>query len=233
MKAIPFIDIHTHHAHAGNATVKVVNLFPGDDIPAFSGKNFYSVGLHPWSLKTKEENSNSLLIMEDVLEFDHVLFAGECGLDKISGADFEEQKRVFMAQAIMAEEYQKPLIIHCVRAYNEIMELYNSYHPSVPWIFHNYTGNREITEQLLQKQFLFSFGKILFNEKTKAIDSFRMLPIEKVFLETDDSDHSINDIYAKAAELKNLSIDDLKEAVWGNFNRLENVSLDLPKQGSK
>ena len=126
MKTFPYIDIHTHHAHTGSATVKVVNLFPGDDIPAFSGKNFYSVGLHPWSLKTKEENSNSLLIMEDVLEFDHVLFAGECGLDKISGADFQEQKRVFMAQAIMAEEYQKPLIIHCVRAYNEINVLYNS-----------------------------------------------------------------------------------------------------------
>jgi TatD DNase family protein len=167
VKAIPFIDIHTHHAHAGNATVKVVNLFPGDDIPAFSGRNFYSVGLHPWCLKTREENSNSLLIMEDVLEFDHVLFAGECGLDKISGADFQEQKRVFMAQAIMAEEYQKPLIIHCVRAYNEIIELYNSYHPSVPWIFHNYTGNREISEQLLKNSFFFLSEKFFLMKKQR------------------------------------------------------------------
>lgn len=227
MKAFPFIDIHTHHAHDGNETVKVLNLYPGDDIPVFNGKNFYSVGLHPWSLKTKEENNNSLLMMEDALEFDHVLFAGECGLDKISGAEFEEQKRVFMAQVIMAEEYQKPLIIHCVRAYNEIIEMYNSHHPSVPWIFHGYTGSREMSEQLSQKQFLFSFGKILFNEKTKAVDSLKVLPLQKVFLETDDSDRSVREIYAKAAEIKNISIDELKEAVWQNFNRLENVTFDL------
>ena len=227
MKSFPFIDIHTHHAQGADGIVKVVNLFPGNNIPAFSGKNFYSVGLHPWSLKTKGENTNSLLMIEEALEFDHVLFAGECGLDKISGADFEEQKRVFIAQAIMAEEYQKPLMIHCVRAYNDIIELYNSHRPSVPWIFHGYTGSREMSEQLLQKQIFFSFGKVLFNEKTKAVDSLKFLPIEKVFIETDDSDLPLSAVYAKAAEIKDLSVQEFKEAVWKNFNRLENVSFDM------
>lgn len=227
MKPLPYIDIHTHHEKDRKDLVKVVNLFPGEDIPVFSGKNFYSVGLHPWKIKAKQENNNFLQMMEDALEFDHVLFAGECGLDKITGTDFEEQKRIFLAQAMMAEEYQKPLIIHCVRAYNEIMELYNSQHPSVPWILHGYSGSRELTEQFSKKQFYFSFGKLLFKENAKAIDSFRALPLQKIFIETDEFKGSIEEIYAQAAEIKNLSVEELKKAVWTNFNRLENVSLEL------
>jgi TatD DNase family protein len=223
----PFIDIHTHHVIHTDDTVRVVNLYPGDAIPAFSGKNFYSVGLHPWKIKSEKENTLHLQIMEDALEFDHVIFAGECGLDKITGAGFEEQRRVLLAQMILAEDYQKPLIIHCVRAYYEIIELYNSYRPTVPWIFHGYSGNLEITEQLANKQFLFSFGKILFNAKARAVESFRQLPLEKVFLETDEFNKPVSAVYAKAAEIKNITVKELKEAIWENFNRLENVSFDV------
>ncbi|MFW6371281.1 MAG: TatD family hydrolase [Bacteroidota bacterium] len=226
MNTLPFIDIHTHHTHNEKETVKVVNLFPGNNIPAFTGKNFFSVGLHPWKLKSKEENNSMLQLVEEALEFDHVIFAGECGLDKISGPDFDEQKRTFLAQALMAEEHQKPLIIHCVRAYNEILELYNNHHPSVPWILHGYTGSRELSEQLSKNQLYFSFGKVLFKEHARAIDSFKALPLEKIFLETDEFKGAVKEIYGKAAEIKNISVDALKHAVWNNFNRLENVSLE-------
>lgn len=227
MNTFPFIDIHSHHVNYEKEMVKVVNLFPGDDIPVFTGKNFYSVGLHPWKLMTREENNSFLQMVEDALEFDHVIFAGECGLDKITGADFDEQKRVFIAQAIMAEEYQKPLIIHCVRAYNEILELYNNHRPSVPWILHGFAGSKEMSEQLLKKNIYFSFGKILFKKHAKAIGSFKTLPLEKIFLETDEFKGNVKEIYAKAAEIKNISVDVLKHAVWDNFNQLENVSLEL------
>ncbi len=227
MSLLPFIDIHTHHDHFGTETVRIRNLFPGNNIPVFNGRNFYSVGLHPWEIKTKKENNVNLGLVQDALEFDHVIFIGECGLDKISGADFEEQKRVFIAQAIMAEEFQKPLIIHCVRAYNEIIELYNESRPSIPWILHGYSGNLEITKQLCDKNFLFSFGKLLFNEKAKASESFRVLPLQKIFLETDEFSGPVNGIYKKAAEIKNLTVEKLKEIIWSNFNRLENVNFEI------
>ncbi len=226
MNTLPFIDIHSHHSGNDKEMVKVVNLFPGDAIPKFSGKNFYSVGLHPWKLKTREENNFFLQMVEEAMELDHVIFTGESGLDKVTGADFEEQKRVFLAHAIMAEEYQKPLMIHCVRAYNDILELYNKQHPSVPWILHGYTGSREISEQLSKKQFFFSFGRILFKEKAKAVDSFKALPLDRIYLETDEYKGPVKEIFVKAAEIRNISVDDLKNAVWANFNRLENVSLD-------
>ena len=132
-----------------------------------------------------------------------------------------------MAQVFMAEEYQKPLIIHCVKAYNEIIEIYKSEHPSVSWIFHGYSANQEMTEQLVKRNMFFSFGKILFNDKAKALDSFRFLPVEKIFLETDEFEGDIDEIFRKGAQLRNIPSADLKEAAWENFNRIENVSFKV------
>ncbi len=227
MIPIPYIDIHTHQAPARKDTVRVNNINPGDPIPAFTGKNFYSVGLHPWYIKSKKKDNESMQMMEDALEFDHVIFVGECGLDKRSETDFDEQLRAFKAQAFMAEEYRKPLIIHCVKAWNEIMELYNKNKPTVPWIFHGYNNSPEFSKQFSAKQFLFSFGEALFKKNSKAIESFRMLPLEQIFFETDEFDGPVSEIYARGAELKNIPVEVLKEAIWENFNRIENVSFNV------
>lgn len=227
---IPYIDLHTHLSRSKEVTVTVRNLFPGDSIPGFTGRNFYSVGLHPWEIKTEDENNERLVMMEDALELDHVVFVGECGLDKITEADFDEQKRVFKTQAFMAEEYHIPLIIHCVKAYNEVIEIHKEMHPTVPWIFHGYSANREISEQLVKKDMLFSFGKILFNDNAKAIDSLRLLPPERIFFETDEFEGGVDEIYQKAAEIRKTSVDELKQSVWENFNRIENVNFFQPDE---
>lgn len=223
MTPLPFIDIHTHNAKPGKDTVAVKNLFPGDKIGAFAGRNFYSSGLHPWHLKSEEENNELLAQVEDALEFDHVIFVGECGPDTNAETDFAEQIRVFEAQAFMAEEYHKPLIIHCVKAYNEIIRVHNKLKPSQPWILHGYNGNIQTTKQLAERNFLFSFGEILFNKKANALESFTWLPFERIFLETDDSGMDADQIYQKAASLKDCEIERLKEKMVENFNRMENV----------
>lgn len=223
--SIPYIDLHTHGSQKEHSTITVKNLFPGENIPAFNGRNFFSVGLHPWEIKSEEENNERLIMLEDALEFDHVIFLGECGLDKITETDFEEQKRVFKAQAFMAEDYKTPLVIHCVKAYNEVIELHKEIHPSIPWIFHGYSANLEISEQLVKKEMLFSFGKILFNQNAKALDSLRFLPHQTFFFETDEYEGEVEEIYKKAAEILEIPIEKLKETVWANFNRIENVNL--------
>lgn len=222
MNSIPFIDVHTHPLHSETETVIVQNIFPGEGFAAFSGRNFYSVGLHPWHIKTPEENNELLKMVEEALDFDHVIFVGEAGLDKRCNTDFEEQFRVFKAQAYIAEEYQKPLIIHCVKAYNEVFKLYKEINPSVTWIFHGYNGSRELTKQMAGEKILFSFGETLFLPGTKAIDSFRELPLNKIFLETDEYDGEVEHMYRQGAKLKGIDEEDLKRAVWENFNRIEN-----------
>lgn len=225
MNQLPYIDIHTHPSHFERDTITVQNIFPGDGFAAFNGRNFYSVGLHPWHIGTPEENNEALQLVEDALEFDHVIFIGETGLDKICSTDFSEQKRVFEAQAFIAEEYQFPLVVHCVKAFNEVIELRKKMKPSMPWILHGFNGSLEVTKQLLDHGFLFSFGKILFRESAKGIDSFCYLPLDRIFLETDEMDGEVSQVYLKAAELRNLSLEKLKEAIWKNFNRIERTLI--------
>ncbi len=220
---VPYIDIHTHKTQGEERTVIVRNLFPGEEIFAFTGRNFYSVGLHPWKTGPEEENNPLLQIMEDALELDHVILVGECGLDKGVENDFDEQLRVFQAQALMAEQYQKPLLIHCVKAYNEIIRVYNRLHPRVPWIFHGYSANIEISRQLVPRNVFFSFGDTLFKKNAKTLDSFRFIPLEQIFFETDEYEGHVEEIYQRGAALKGLPLVALKESVWENFNRIENI----------
>ena len=222
MNYVPFIDIHTHSVRPERETVTVHNIFPGDGFAAFSGRNFYSIGLHPWHIKSEDENNKSLIMLEDALGFDHVCFLGECGLDKVAKTDFEEQKRVFRAQAFMAEEFKRPLIIHCVKAYNEILEFHKNLHPEMPWIMHGYNGSAETTQQLGERGILFSFGENLLRTKSKSIDSFKLLPLEKIFFETDEFNGQVEEIYEIGAQLKNVSLEMLQKAVWNNFSRVEN-----------
>jgi TatD DNase family protein len=220
---IPFIDIHTHMGHDESETITVQNFYPGEEFPAFKGRNFYSVGLHPWNIESPEENNFKLNLIKEVIGFDHVLFIGECGLDKKVGGDFKEQLRVFEAQAWIAEEMQKPLIIHCVKAYKEVAEMHKVIHPTVCWIFHGYNGSLEFTRQLAAMNIMFTFGKFLFYPASKALDSFLYLPLERLFFETDESVCHVAKMYTQAAELKKIPLEALKKAMFDNFNNIENI----------
>jgi TatD DNase family protein len=221
MESVPFIDIHTHPNRIEPETIIVQNIFPGDGFAAFNGRNFYTVGLHPWHVKTPDENNEMLHILEEALEFDHVCFVGECGLDKKVAVDFEEQMRVFRAQIFIAEEFKRPIIIHCVKAYNEVFELHRKLHPEMPWIMHGYLGNVQTTQLLGQRGIFFSFGKSLFDENSKSIESLKYLPMERIFFETDEFDGNVKQIYERAAIIKNVLPEILKIEIWNNFNRIE------------
>ena len=221
MNIVPFIDVHTHPNHIESDTIIVQNIFPGDGFAAFTGRNFYSVGLHPWHLKTPDENNEMLHMVEDALEFDHVCFVGECGLDKKVDTDFKEQIRVFRAQAFIAEEFKRPLVIHCVKAYNEIFEIHKKLRPDMPWIMHGYRGNAQVTQLLGKHGIFFSFGMSLFDDNSKSVESLRYLPMEKIFFETDEFDGEVESIYEKSALLINVSLDILKIEVLNNFHRIE------------
>lgn len=221
MNTVPFIDIHTHSDRVEPETIIVQNIFPGDGFAAFTGRNFYSVGLHPWHLKTPDENNEMMQMVADALELDHVCFVGECGLDKKVEVDFEEQIRIFKAHAFIAEEFKRPVIIHCVKAYNEVFEIHKKLHPEMPWIMHGYKGKVQTTQQFGKRGFLFSFGKSLFDENSKSIESLKYLPMEKIFFETDEFEGDVEQIYERAAILKNVSLEILKTEVWNNFHRIE------------
>ena len=220
MKSIPYIDIHTHLFRLEKDTITVQNIYPGDGFAAFQERNFYSAGIHPWHIDGKKENNKSLQLIEKALAFKHVVFVGEAGLDKIIDNKFSEQIRVFEAHVQLAEEYKCPMIIHCVKAYTELIEIKTRLQPQMPWILHGYNGSLEQTKQLEKHNFFFSFGKNLFRESSKAINSFKYLALNKLFLETDELEWKVEEVYRKAANHRAIEVDELKLAIWENFNRV-------------
>ena len=101
----------------------------------------------------------------------------------------------------IAVSFHKPVIIHCVKAYSELLEILKKYNIKIPSIIHCFNENEQIAEQLMNYKICFSFGKSILNAESKAAKVFKQLPPDRVFFETDDSELSISDIYKKAAEL--------------------------------
>ncbi|MBN2524319.1 MAG: TatD family hydrolase [Bacteroidales bacterium] len=209
------IDIHRHAKDAGAADRVVRNLFHNQTSEIEEDK-FYSVGLHPWHV---DENTiqEDLKMVEDAASYPQVIAIGETGLDKTIKTSLETQSFAFYAQIDIARKLEKPLIIHCVRAYNEVFTLKINANIKQPWIIHWFNANRQMGEQLTEKGFYLSFGHLLFHDRSKAYHAFPNLPIEKLFFETDDSEYSIDEVYKKAALLKGINWEILQKQIESNF----------------
>ncbi len=208
-----FINIHTHN-HNANA-VSVINLFP-EDVDNIIPEKFYSVGIHPWNISNFNV-PEQLQIISETIQKENIIAVGEIGLDKLH-PEFGLQKKFFLKQIHIAEKFKKPVIVHCVKAFSELLEIMKDKKPTVPIIIHRYSGNITIAEQLLKYGCYFSFGHELFNSKSKVMKVFKKIPTENIFLETDDTDISIENIYQKAAEIKESSIKNISEYILSNFN---------------
>jgi len=148
----------------------------------------------------------------------NVLAIGECGLDRICDTDFKLQEKVFVEQIIWANEIAKPIIIHCVRAQQETFSLLKEHNITSPVIFHGFNNKETIAHKIIEMGFYLSFGKHLLNPSMEKL--FSAISLDSIFLETDDSDISIDVIYKQAAKIKNISTERLSLQIKKN---LENV----------
>lgn len=217
---MPLTDIHIHHSQPETGVVFIRNLFPDEPFPEGETERFFSVGLHPWFLKSAEENAGLMKLVAEKAVLPQVVAVGECGLDKLTKAAWEVQTDVFVQHVLLSERLQKPLIVHCVRAHNEIFHFRRQLKPTQPWVIHGYTGNENLTRQLLGAGFLFSFGYILLNEKARAAASLQLLPPGKFFLETDDFEVTIGEVFQKAAQLRQVAAAQLQEQLLQNFQKI-------------
>jgi len=147
-----------------------------------------------------------------------VLAAGECGLDKLSGTDWALQLKAFQRQIELAEEINKPLIIHCVKAFNDVLAMLKNV--KVPVIFHGVNNKLSIIQPVIDSGYYLSFGKSLLGFNEAILNTFRETPLEQIFLETDDADVDIKEIYKSAARIKNISEKEILLQVEKNFLNL-------------
>lgn len=203
-----FFNLHTHNPSANPNEQALVNQYPLEfeaSIP------FSSVGIHPWYIK-EESVIQELELVDQYSQLPQVAAVGECGLDKRIAVPFDLQIRVFEAQLHVAQQIQKPVIIHCVAAFQELIHCISTQGITVPIIIHGFSKNAQLAQQLLQEGYYLSFGKYLFQQPELA-EVLANVPQDRFFLETDAMDRSIQEVYTKAAECKKMSLDELKSTL--------------------
>lgn len=174
-------DTHTHNPEAGPEAI--INIEP-DALPLPAAGRF-STGVHPWR---SAEAAKLWPMVEAIAADKRIVAIGECGIDRLRGADLKIQEELFMRHARLAERVGKPLIIHCVRAWGELLGAYRTIRPSQPWIIHGFRGGPALAHQLLNVGMHISLGEH-FNRATAAI-----IPDDRLHIETDCSTLPIGDI---------------------------------------
>ena len=210
------IDIHTHRANDA-LSIQILNVF-AQDLFEVERDSPFSAGLHPWDIDLSNPEE-CIKTIERFAVQKNMLAIGECGLDRIISTDFALQERYFRQQIEIAEKFRKPLIIHCVRAYSDLMKFKKASKSDLPWIIHGYAGNLDITQSLIMHNFYFSAGERLLKDSRKH-DVLRAIPPDRLFLETDDGDTSIAEIYSLAAQVLNIDQETLTQFITDNFKRI-------------
>jgi TatD DNase family protein len=207
-----FFNLHTHQYTNQPDVLELVNQYPQQfdaSIP------FYSIGIHPLYIDENRLESD-FTILEEKLALPECLALGECGLDKRSETPFEVEQLVFEKQLALAEKYQKPVVIHCVAAFQELIEIKRRLRISVPMIVHGFSKKAELARQLLDNGFYLSFGKNLL--RIPELESvFKSIPNDRFLLETDMVQEGIQVVYALAAKYKNMEVEELKGIINNNF----------------
>lgn len=208
-----YIDIHTHKPTTENDTLSVLNINVPDYIHCcgFDLKKSFSLGIHPWKINEQLLPDNLRFIEENSI-YDSIKAIGECGLDKLTATDWELQVKAFQNQILISERTKKPLIIHCVKAFDELLAIKKELNPLQAWIIHGFRGKPQQMEQLIGHGLYLSFGA-KYNEET-----VRQTPPNRFFLETDDSGISVKEIYKQIAETIEISEEELTLLIKDNAN---------------
>jgi TatD DNase family protein len=214
----PFVNIHTHQNHIDNEEFIEINNIDVDNHVNVDVTFFYSIGIHPWYCQQLE---NKLVIETSRCLGDMNLKAiGECGIDRVCNVDIEIQKDVFIKQIEISERHNKPMIIHAVRSHSDILSIRKETKAKMPWIIHGFQGNEQIVTQYLRHNIYLSLGDVLFKNESRAAELLKFIPSERLFLETDDSDRSIAEVYEKASVLSGRSLDDIRSDIFNNFVKI-------------
>ncbi len=210
-----YINLHTHRFTNKHDILEIVNQYPREFDAAIP---HYSIGIHPWYLDANFLDED-LAIIESKLPLENCLAIGECGLDKRIAIPLSLQTEVFEKQLLLAQQYAKPVILHCVAAFQELIAIKNQLKITVPMIVHGFSKNEIIAKQLVDAGFYLSFGKYLLrNPELEPV--FKTIPNERFFLETDTIEEGIREVYAIAAKIRTIEADILQQQIQKNYTKV-------------
>ena len=212
-----FINLHTHRFSNDSEVIEVVNQYPWEFDALIPN---YSIGIHPWYIDEKRLESDLACITEK-LQLAPCLALGECGLDKRIDIPMALQISVFKKQLDIVKQTKKPIVLHCVAAFDEMIAIKKEMKLENPMIIHGFSKNEQVAQLLLNNGFYLSFGKYLLrNPEMEKV--FKFASENQILLETDTIEESIYEVYEKAAAVKGISLAKMKAIVFDNFSRIFN-----------
>jgi TatD DNase family protein len=205
-------DFHTHRERQLHSIFQAGGVKIEVGIPV-------SVGIHPWEVAPNWEVAFEKIKL-DAAQNPQVLAIGEAGFDRLKGPEISLQKAAFYAQASLAAQLEIPLILHCVKAHDLLMEYLKSTKNPPAILWHGWNQKPELARQLLPFPVFFSFGKQLHQPSSNVVQWLSACPLDRVFFETDDSGGEIDSIYQAASLLLQLPVTKLADQVIANWNAI-------------
>lgn len=202
-----YIDAHTHRRASDPDTTSVVNIRINAETEVFETDGICTVGLHPWDVTAEWRDVAD--VIEELLEEDLVVGLGECGLDRSSSSPWPHQIDAFEYMAELAERSTRPLVIHCVKAHDELLRVHKFINPSQPWILHGFVKGADLAKQCLDAGMYLSFGADIKRESPTLVEAVRLCPTDRFLLETDVDELPISDVYSAAARIRGVRLEEL------------------------
>ena len=212
-----YLDVHTHRLATDPQVVSIVSTFIQSIKEELQPTPYRSFGIHP--CRIEEDGEAQWELLRQYVELPSCVAIGEAGLDRLAPCPMQRQRSLFERQAGLAEELGKPLIIHCVRAWEELIACWKAIRPKQPWVIHGFRGKATLADQLLRLGFYLSLGYYFQPETARVAWPGRL------FLETDEANVSIQVVYARVAEA--LSID-----LWALCDQIQRNSVILRLKNS-
>jgi TatD DNase family protein len=173
-----------YNAHTHRIPNNHIGIYQSD---AEYTASLFSVGVHPWHAAVKP-----LSEIIPALHHQNCRAIGEVGLDRLKGPSIEIQHAMLLAQLTLANELQKPVIFHLVRAWDEFYSLLKS-QQHTPWIIHGFNSPKQVPRLIQTKVFLSLGPASLQNPHMQSILS--KIPLNRILFETDDTAVGINQVY--------------------------------------
>jgi TatD DNase family protein len=199
------------HSHFPSKNTNVIYNKSEDNTNDY---NYFSSGIHPWNASENEKIISTILI--DAVD-KKCLAIGEIGLDKLKGPELAIQKKTLIDQIKISEKMELPIILHCVKAWNELEIIKKKIQPKQKWIYHGFNKSN-LLKSIIENDIMISIGSSILTNKTLQ-EIITEIPNSSLFLETDDSKIDIFDIYKKVSEIKKISLQELEEIIEQNFKR--------------
>lgn len=214
-----YLDVHTHRLATDPQVVSIVSTLVQPMGEEMRETPYRSFGIHP--CRIEEDGEAQWELLRQYVELPSCVAIGEVGLDRMAACSMERQVLLFERQARLAEEFGKPLIIHCVRAWEELIVCRKAIRPKQPWLIHGFRGKAPLADQLLRQGFYLSLGYYFQPEAAR-----QMWP-ERLFLETDVAEASIQVVYERVAEALSIDLRALRDQIQRNsvILRLKNTTF--------